>query len=227
MKKNNFENLVVEKPWGYEYVIYSNKKLCITYLNILHNHSTSLHCHPSKKTGFILLSGTVEIQLGFYNRENSSAPSKTIIRPGLFHATKALSQNGAIILELETPIDKNDIVRFKDNYGREKDDYQGSSQLTEITKDNLIFEEPDFNSSKKYVIGGVEILLEKHKDMKILSERSLDTIISIIDGGIRCKKTKQIVLGLGEVIKTGTMIKLSEVFEVDEFVTTLSVKSII
>ena len=227
MKKNNFEEFIVEKPWGHEYVIYTNKKLCITYLDILYNHSTSLHCHPNKKTGFILLSGSVEIQLGFYNRENSSAPSKTIIRPGLFHATKALSQKGAIVLELETPIDKNDIVRFKDDYGREKDDYQGSSKLKKLNENNLIFKEPDFNSPKKYKIGGVEILLEKHRDMKELSERSLDTIISIIDGGIRCKKTKKIVLGLGEVIKTGTMIKLNEVFEVDGFVQTLSVKSII
>ena len=98
MKQNNFENIIVEKPWGYEYVIYSNKKLCITYLNILYNHGTSLHCHPNKKTGFILVSGSIETQLGFYNRENSAAPSKTIIRPGLFQSTKAISEKGAIIL---------------------------------------------------------------------------------------------------------------------------------
>lgn len=227
MKNNNFKNLVVEKPWGYEYIIYSNKLLCITFLHILYNHGTSLHCHPNKKTGYILLSGSTEIQLGFYNKEISAAPSKTIIRPGLFHSTSAISEQGAIVLELETPIDKNDIVRFKDNYGREKDDYQGSSKLKKLNKNQLIFKDPKFNNPHKYKIGGVEILLEKHKDMEDLCKKSLDTIISVIEGGIRCKKTKQIVLGTGEVVKTGTILKLAEVFEVDTFIKTLSVKSII
>ena len=41
------------KPWGEEYNIFRNKKkIAITYLKIEKGFSTSLHCHPVKKTGF-------------------------------------------------------------------------------------------------------------------------------------------------------------------------------
>ena len=50
-----FDRNIVKKPWGYEYVIYRNKnKLALTFLDIKHNKQTSLHCHPKKKTGFIM-----------------------------------------------------------------------------------------------------------------------------------------------------------------------------
>ena len=47
-----------------------------------------------------------------------------MIRPGLFHSTKALSKKDSIVLEIETPINKNDLVRYKDNYGRENKPYE-------------------------------------------------------------------------------------------------------
>ena len=54
-KKNKFsyDNRVVAKPWGNEYVVYRNSnKLSVTLLNIDHNKKTSLHCHPKKKNWF-------------------------------------------------------------------------------------------------------------------------------------------------------------------------------
>ena len=52
-----YDNRLV-KPWGYEYVVYRDRnKLCVTLLSINHNQTTSLHCHPNKKSGFILLKG--------------------------------------------------------------------------------------------------------------------------------------------------------------------------
>ena len=48
--KNYYDNRVVFKPWGYEYVVYrSGNNLSVTILNINSNKSTSLHCHPKKK----------------------------------------------------------------------------------------------------------------------------------------------------------------------------------
>ena len=43
---------------------------------------------------------------------------KILIRKGLFHSTKAVSSKGAMIFEIETPVDKHDIVRLEDKYGR-------------------------------------------------------------------------------------------------------------
>ena len=70
-KKNNFySDKVVYKPWGNEHVVYSDSnRIAITFLKINHRHKTSLHCHPNKKTGFIILSGKALIQVGIY-KEN-------------------------------------------------------------------------------------------------------------------------------------------------------------
>ena len=54
--------------------------------------------------------------VGFYEKKILKAPDKLMIRPGLFHSTKSLSREGSIVLEIETPIDKGDLVRYKDNY---------------------------------------------------------------------------------------------------------------
>ena len=56
-----------------------------------------LHPQHTKKTGLILLDGKVEIDIGFYEKRILEAPDKIMIRPGLFHSTKALSKNGAYI----------------------------------------------------------------------------------------------------------------------------------
>ena len=117
-----YDNKVVLKPWGYEYVVFRNKNnLSVTLLNINYNKSTSLHCHPKKKSGFILLKGKAEFQLGLRkkNTESKSSPAKRMMG-GLFHSIKSISKEGLIALEFETPVDKNDLVRFKDSYGGNK-----------------------------------------------------------------------------------------------------------
>ena len=62
-----YSKTVVKKPWGYEYVIYSDStRLAITFVNINYGHKTSLHSHPQKKTGFIILDGKALVQIGIY-----------------------------------------------------------------------------------------------------------------------------------------------------------------
>ena len=73
---------------------------------------------------------------------------------------------------------------------------------------------------------GVEVKLEKNKNLEELCNRSFDTIIAVLEGGVRCPKTKKIVLSPGEVIKTGTIVKLAQMFETDEYIKTLSVRRI-
>ena len=107
----SYVNKLVKKPWGEEYLIFQNDVVAIWLLNILPEKSTSLHCHPTKKTGLILLDGKVEIDLGFYEKRILEAPDKIMIRPGLFHSTKAITSK-ITMLEIEVPIDKSDLVRF-------------------------------------------------------------------------------------------------------------------
>ncbi len=55
-KKEYYDNRVVFKPWGYEFVVYrAGNKLSVTILNINYNKSTSLHCHPKKKNWFCFI----------------------------------------------------------------------------------------------------------------------------------------------------------------------------
>ena len=107
--KNNFyDNKVVYKPWGYEYIIYKDSnRIAITFVKINYKHKTSLHCHPKKKTGFIILNGKALVQLGIYkaNAKLYTAMSRLVIRPGLFHSSKSLNATSKL-LEIETPIDK-------------------------------------------------------------------------------------------------------------------------
>ena len=45
-----YDDKIVIKPWGYEYVVYREKNnLSVTLLNINYKEKTSLHCHPKKK----------------------------------------------------------------------------------------------------------------------------------------------------------------------------------
>ena len=81
-------NFLVKKPWGEEYIICKTKKAATWHLKINSRKKTSLHCHPNKKTGFILLDGKVEVMIGFYEKRILKAPDKLMIRPGLFHSTK-------------------------------------------------------------------------------------------------------------------------------------------
>ena len=186
-RKKKYKNLVVTKPWGSEYIACENNTTATWLLKIKKNHKTSLHCHPKKKTGFIVLDGKVEVELGFYEKVVLKAPSKLMIRPGLFHSTKSLSKNNATILEIETPIDKNDLVRFKDNYGRENKPYEG-----------------------------------KNKMKKKLANRSKNTIFAVLDGGL-VNKQKRFVLSPGDIVKTETIAKLTEVFTVLKKITVLTV----
>ena len=55
-----------------------------------------------------------------------------MISRGLFHSIKSISKEGLLALEFETPVDKNDLVRLKDSYGRKNKSYEGKSLLKNL-----------------------------------------------------------------------------------------------
>ncbi len=229
-KKNlSYDKKIVHKPWGREHVVYRNdNKLSVTLLKIDYNKSTSLHCHPTKKTGFIVLSGKALIQLGLWKSSSKtySAPSKLMIRTGLFHSIKAKSKKGLCALEFETPCNKNDLVRFKDSYGREKKPYEGKKFVSLISKEDVFFEKPKKKIIQKYVFDNkVELSMETHKNFKLINKESMQTIFAVIEGKV-VDKLNRSVLSYGDIIKTGTFKKLSEVFKIKKNLILLKVKKI-
>ena len=225
-KDNNFySNKVVYKPWGYEYIIYrDSNRLAITYVKINPGHKTSLHCHPKKKTGFIILSGNAVVQIGIYkkNVQYHKSVSRLVLRPGLFHSIKATSKQGVEALEFETPFIKKDLIRFKDEYGRKNKAYEGTKFTKNINSGFIRFKKPKLGKKNIYKLSNLKILLEKRKNLKHLPKKDDKTSLAILDGNIVDNKGQK-VISYGEIIKTSTLKILSERFRIKKPITLLRV----
>jgi mannose-6-phosphate isomerase-like protein (cupin superfamily) len=208
----------VIKPWGFEYKIYSNDVSSTKLLNIRSGKKTSMHCHPIKKTGYIVLSGSVDVDLGFYETRKLNSISKLMIRPGLFHCTRNNSNDDSIILEIETPIDKDDLVRFQDEYGRENKPYEGTTEMEDLTKEDIVFHDPNLDTYKKYSLYKKEIQIEKVSKIKNIKFQNEREIFAVLGGGL-CDKKKKFVLSPGDIVRTDTLKKLSVNFNTANFIT--------
>jgi mannose-6-phosphate isomerase-like protein (cupin superfamily) len=114
---------ISDKPWGEEYLIYENEDVAIWHLTIKPGKQTSLHSHPKKKTGLIVAGGAAEVC--FLNSKHNLLPcQKIMIRQGVFHQSTNYLSTDLRLLEIETPVDKADLVRLSDPYGRAGKEYQ-------------------------------------------------------------------------------------------------------
>ena len=220
-----YDNRIVYKPWGYEYVVYRNlNHLCVTLLSIDYNKTTSLHCHPIKKSGFILVSGKALFQLGLWKKRSEvhSSPSKRMIARGIFHSIKALSKNGLLALEFETPVNKNDLVRFKDDYGRQQKSYEGKKFTKNIGSKFIKFKKPRLGKKKIYKINKVKMTLEVHKNFTKLIRNKMSTIFGILDGAIVDRHGRK-VLSHGDIVRTNDLKTLSEVFKIEKYLSVVKV----
>lgn len=128
-KKLNYKKIVVDKPWGYEYLMFENDILGIWILYLKQGFSTSMHCHLRKKTSLTLLSGKA-ISSTLDTRFKLKSLDGLIIDSGVFHSTEAISPDGIFLMEIETPPDKDDLIRLRDKYGRENKAYEDISQMS-------------------------------------------------------------------------------------------------
>jgi len=129
----DYRHKVVLKPWGHEYLIFENASVAAWFLHIRHGYSTSMHCHPRKKTSLIVLTGHALCNT-FEFRNYLNAHEALVLDRGVFHSTKALSDGGLDLIEIETPPAKTDLVRLSDLYGRQASGYEG---LTEMQTERL------------------------------------------------------------------------------------------
>ncbi len=219
-KKNlkNYDNRVVIKPWGEEYNIFRNKKkIAITYLKMNKGFSTSLHCHPAKKTGFLILKGTAEVQIGIYKKNIKRYPPMSILvlRPGLFHRIKASNKSNLYALEIENPYLKNDLIRMKDNYGRSKQGYESLKNTRSLNKKDTIFKIPQKQKVNKYNLNNITINISYFKTFRKLKSYDDKSISIILDGKIVSEK-KKTVITTGEIVKSYTLKQLSNYFKIDK-----------
>lgn len=218
IKKINYDNSKVLKPWGEEYNIYRNKKkLAITYLKLTKGESTSVHCHPKKKTGFLILSGTAEVQLGIYKKNifNYKPMSILVLRPGLFHRIKASNKADLYALEIETPYIKTDLIRMEDNYGRKKNGYESLHKSIRLTKNDITFNTPSLKKSNNYLLNNIKIEISYFSNFKKFNSFDDKSVSIILDGNIINDKSKTVIT-IGEIVKSYTLKKLSNLFKINK-----------
>lgn len=190
----NHDTVIVRKPWGYEYLAYKNKHVALWLLHINPGERTSMHCHPNKSTGLVVLDGSAEINF-IADSKQLHAPAKQMIRRGLFHQTHAVGDQPVLMFEVETPVDKDDLVRLHDNYGRKNSGYEDSKFELPKTDDCLWIESTD----RTYNFANRKITVEHVINNSILDSKDSTDIIMFLQGGL----VKTINNRLHEVVKPG------------------------
>lgn len=193
----SYENKVVVKPWGYEFLVFQNQHVAVWRLRLEKGHATSMHCHPKKKTSLIVLNGQALCNT-FFNRNYLSGVDGVIIEAGVFHSTQAISPGGCDIIEVETPPDKLDLVRLDDQYGRSGKGYEGLSEMKTSGLDRydyFAFSEPERGSIQHHSSSKFRV------ELRSIAERSsFEKAFGFTKGEYYCPCKGAIVDGSGASI---------------------------
>jgi len=163
--------------------MYENADVALWLLHIRYNQQTSLHCHPTKTTGLVLLKGEAELSF-LIDKKIMRAPEKQMIRRGLFHSTRAMSPGGIIMFEIETPNDKSDLVRLSDEYGRASIGYETSEHEQDRTPDCVWIEEPLPGNTHKYHVCNTPFIVNCSSSLDFLDGKKDEDIIIFLRGGL-------------------------------------------
>jgi len=167
----DYSKVVVNKPWGYEYMIFANEEIAVWILYLKSGAQTSMHCHPNKKTSLVVLEGNVACS-AIKEQIDRHAGEGLLIEKGAFHQTSNVSDAGAFVMEIEAPVNKRDLVRLKDNYGREGQGYESADHHSPDTQNyNYIsFQNLDIQHNLKKSYGRCSMTFKKLSDEKVLDE---------------------------------------------------------
>ena len=216
-----YSDVVVNKPWGHEYLVYENDHVGLWFLHIKDRQKTSMHCHPQKNTGLVLLKGGATTS--FLNDSvEMEGLRKLMIRRGLFHSTMGVGKDGANIFEIEAPKDKADLVRLEDTYGRKGLPYENSKHEKDRDKECLWIENPSPGKSNFYYFCGCEIIAESVLDKSSLKNKCDDDLFIFLEGAI-ISDNNDLIAQPGDVISGSTLRRLLKSFEITDEVILLSI----
>lgn len=212
LEKFDFSNMIVKKPWGHEYLMYQTPKASIWVLHLKKGCMTSMHCHINKKTSLLIFSGEAicsTLDKGINLKEGDGL----ILDKKVFHSTQAISDDGVILIEVESPTKKTDLLRLSDTYGREKKGYENQKhmvqELDESNKVNFLADELNIEKN----LGAFKFSLEKSENDEILSENlksNKGAIGIILEGSIINKRT-------GELFEIADMFSYNDMQNVDSY----------
>ncbi len=198
----NYQEWVVNKPWGYEYLVYLNPFTEVWHLYLNQNAVTSMHSHPNKKTALIVLKGEA-----LFSTLNTTITLKSldsvIIDPGVFHSTRSTSDTGTILVEVESPPFKYDLIRLDDPYGRKGAMYEGKNQMVQCSKEDIRFTEltqPGFVQRKFQDLSiSIKKMERRYNDQDIFHLENHDLIV-VLEGTI-LSQIGHPLYTIGDVIK--------------------------
>ena len=171
-KRIDYMNKINDKPWGKEYLAYQNKHIGIWILHVNSNQETSPHCHFKKDTILIPLVGCFKINL-YHDEYRILNTFDTLFAPrSTFHGIHSYVDDG-ILMEIEIYTenieytDKNDLLRVKDIYNRDKDRYE-TSVLERIPNENEIMK---FVYPNNYWLGKTNVAILKVNNLQELKSK--------------------------------------------------------
>lgn len=213
---------LTEKPWGSEYLLCRSSSSALWCLLMHQDASTSFHCHPIKRTGYVVLQG--EVMVEFLSSTRKLGAGEFInFRPGLFHKTTAL-QNQTVVLEIESPDCKQDLVRLEDSAGRVSSRIEAplpklnQNQLFMIDNFRAVF---DGVTSVPICGLGVSLRYFGHLEDCFKEDGSL-AFLMVLEGEVRTNDTylmekPQRLLGPGDVIGVRNLMRMRHVIDETAF----------
>ncbi len=205
----DYSNVVVKKPWGYEYLIFCNDIVAIWILHIQFGAQTSMHCHPNKKTSLVVLDGAVRCKT-LEKTFDFDALEGFMIDKGVFHQTTAISDSGAFLMEIETPVNKRDLVRLKDKYGREGEGYESKDKHSNNIQNYSYISLREQSHLKLYKkrFGQCSMMFSRLEENSTLANVIDDfndkDILAILSGGIACNSVTQ-DFSIGDTMSIGAI----------------------
>jgi mannose-6-phosphate isomerase-like protein (cupin superfamily) len=199
----NYSNVVVNKPWGYEYLWYQNPSVAVWMLYLENGRATSLHSHLRKRTSLIVVSGQVVCST-LEDRYKLNIADSVVLEPCVFHTSQAISNEGAFLIEVETPPMKGDLVRLKDSFGREESGYEKQSQYSSNLSDYAYQPYRQENGNSAHVFGKLNFKLHSVRDFDEVTRICSNKLLVIPFLG-RLASGKNILLETGEAVHPGNL----------------------
>ena len=111
----------------------------------------------------------------------------------------------------ETPVDKQDLVRFQDSYGRQGKPYEDSTYEYPKQDECVWLEEPSIGQTIEYEVGNATLKLYNITDVDFFNSFEQDKNIMFLKGGIITDYDIN-VAAAGDVVNTSVLKKLIKVF---------------
>jgi mannose-6-phosphate isomerase-like protein (cupin superfamily) len=210
---NSYRNLVVRKPWGFEFVCSEFPNISILILHIKNGEETSMHVHTEKDTPMILAQGKLKVKT-LDNEYNVNVGEIIIINRKIYHQLCSYSDDTILIeFEMFNP-NKNDLIRYKDKYGRKNLSYESKTNILIDANNHCndyfeYYDDTDNNVTKTFLSSRIEFKRD-HFDQSIKD----NTIIVILKG---CINVEGIYLSHCSIIKGKELVNKSILILSDDF----------